>query len=95
MKFRRARDRDNPWLLRIGFKPLERCFCHVPNMRGAAVKASLLAVLELEAKLGGNHHLIPERRQSLAHEFFVRKWPIDFRCVEERHIPRRLYREVG
>ena len=50
-----------------------------------AVEAALLAGLriEIEAELGGDHHLSAERRQRFAHELLVGEWAVDFGGVEE------------
>ena len=39
--------------------------------------------IELEAELGGDHHLVAEGRQGLAHQFFVGERTVHFRGVEE------------
>jgi hypothetical protein len=54
-------------------------------MRGTAVEARLLAALELESELSGNHRLIPNRRQRFADEFLVRERTVRFSGIEERH----------
>ena len=68
----------------IGLETLERGLCNLADVRGTAVKACLLAILELEAELGRNHHLITDRPQRLAHHFFVRVRSVRFGCIEER-----------
>ena len=69
----------------VGLEPLQRCLSHVADVRGTAVEARLLTVLELETELGRNHHLIAERAQRLADQLFVREGPVGFGRVEERH----------
>jgi len=64
---------------------LERFIGDLPDMFGAAVEALLLAVDDIETELGRDHDLVADRRQRLAHDFFVRVRSIDFRRVEERH----------
>ena len=54
------------------------------DVRRPAVEAGLLAVLELESELGGDHDLIANRRERFADEFFVRERPVRFGGVEER-----------
>jgi len=39
--------------------------------------------VEVEAELGGDHHLVPHWRQSLAHEFLVVEGPVHLGGVEE------------
>src|SRR3954452_13293076 len=69
----------------IALEALQRRLSHLTDVRGAAVKACLLTVLELEAELGRNHHLIADRRQCVADELFVREWSVRFGRIEERH----------
>ena len=37
----------------------------------------------IEAEFGGDHHLVAQRRQRFADQFFIDIGPIDFRRVEE------------
>ena len=55
------------------------------DMLRAAVQAVLLAGLwiNIEAELGGDHHLIAHRRQRLAHHLFIGERAIDLGGVEE------------
>jgi hypothetical protein len=49
-----------------------------PNVFGAAIHAwpSLPGFrIDVKAELGGNHYLLPERRDCLIHELFVKKGP--------------------
>ena len=39
--------------------------------------------IDLEAELGGDHHLVAERSESFAHEFFVRERTVHFGGIEE------------
>ena len=73
----------------VGLEPRERGFSHLADVRGTAVEACLFAVLEFEAELGRNRHLIAERAQRLADQFFVRERPVRFGRVEERHAAHR------
>jgi len=52
---------------------------------GTTVEAALLAVfwIDVEAELGGDHHLIAERRQRLADQFLVRERAVDLGGVEK------------
>ena len=52
---------------------------------GPAVEAGLLAVLELEAELRRDHHLIAHGLERFADELFVRERPVRFGGIEERH----------
>jgi hypothetical protein len=41
--------------------------------------------IDVEAELGGDHHLVPEGSQGFTHHLLVRERAIDFRGVEEGH----------
>ncbi len=41
--------------------------------------------IDAEAKLGGNHHLLPNRLERLAHQLFIHEWPVSFGGIEEGH----------
>src|SRR5208282_6600156 len=69
---------------RLDPEPLERSLDDLPDVRGLAVQAALLAAVAIEAELGGDDHLLAERSQRLAHEFLVRERAIDLGGVEER-----------
>ena len=55
------------------------------DVLGPAVHADLLARLgiDLEAELGGDHHLVAHRRQRLADQFLIGEGAIDLGGVEE------------
>src|ERR1700676_1054126 len=55
----------------IGLESSQRRVGHLADVRGAAVQPSLLASLELEAKLGRNHHSIANRADGLPEELFI------------------------
>src|SRR5581483_11701108 len=67
----------------IGLQPLKRGLGDFFDVLGAAVQASLLAVLDLEAEFCGDCYLITKRRKRFAGEFFVGERTVDFRGVEE------------
>ena len=68
----------------IGLQSGQRGVGDLPDVRGTAVEPRLLAAVELEAKLGRNHHLIANRAERLADELFVRERPVGFGGIEER-----------
>ena len=68
----------------IGPEPLQRRLGDLADVRGPAVQAGLLAVLELEAELRRDDDLIANRRERFADELFVRERPVHFGGVEER-----------
>src|SRR5713101_9505060 len=54
----------------------------------STIQACLLPIgIEFEAELGGDHHLVPERSESFAHEFFIGERAVCFGGVEECHAP--------
>src|ERR1700677_1246357 len=57
----------------VGLKPLQRGVCNLLDMLGPAVHADLLARLgiDLEAELGGDYHLVADRRQSLPDNLLI------------------------
>ena len=68
----------------VGLEPLQRGLGDLLDVLRPAVEAGLLPVgLDLEAELGGDDHLCAERRERLAHEFFVGERTVDFGGVEE------------
>ena len=69
--------------MRVDVEPLERGLRDVLDVLGPAVQARLFAVGDLEAKLGGDHHSVADRRECLADEFLVRERPVDLGGVEE------------
>ena len=71
----------------VGLEPLERGLDDLLDVLGPAVQGSPLAsVLRIrrQAELGGDHHLVAERSERFAHEFFVGERAVDFGGVEER-----------
>jgi hypothetical protein len=59
----------------VGFQALQRRLSNLPDVRGAAVKTQTLMCcgIEVEAELGGNHHMVADRGKGFAHELFVDK----------------------
>src|SRR5690348_4095711 len=54
-------------------------------MFGPAIQSRLLAIcVDLEAELGGDDYVLTERRQSLAHKFFVCVGAVNLGRVKER-----------
>ena len=54
------------------------------DVLGPAVQAPLLPVrVDVEAELGGDHHLVAERGERLADELLVRERAVDLGRVEE------------
>ena len=68
----------------VGLEPFQLCLNHFADVRGMAVEAGLLAVLELESEFRGDDDAIANRRERLADEIFVRERPVGFGRVEER-----------
>ncbi len=66
----------------VGLETLERGFGHRANVRWAAVQALAHHAVG-EAELGGNHHLIAERRHRFAQKLFVDERSVDFSAVEK------------
>jgi hypothetical protein len=74
---------------------------------GTAVETHLLALIEFEPELGGDDHLVPDRRQRSADEFLIDEGAIDLGRIEEidahvhcrakqrRHLLRILGRAIG
>ena len=58
---------------------------HLADVRGPAVEADRLAVLELEAELRGDDDSIANGAERFADELFVGERPVRFCGVEERH----------
>ena len=58
---RDRRDADRSRSIRSVLSRFKRCLSHLADVRRTAVEACLLAVLELEAELGRDHHPIAER----------------------------------
>jgi hypothetical protein len=52
-------------------QPLQRGIGNLPDVLRPAVHASHLAVPDIEPELGGDHHLVTERRQRLSDNLFV------------------------
>ena len=50
-----------------------------------AVETCHLAVLDVEAELGGDRDLIADGLERLADDIFIRVWAIHFGRIEERH----------
>ena len=72
----------------IGPQTLQASVGHPLDMLGPAIgSATALASLKIdvEAELCGNHHLVADRLERLAHQFFIRKRAIGFGRIEVRH----------
>ena len=69
----------------IGPETFQRRLRDLADVRGAAVEACLLPVLDLEAELRGDDDLIANRGECFADNVFVRKRAVHFRRVEEGH----------
>jgi hypothetical protein len=66
----------------VGLQPLQGGLGHIPDVLWPAVQ-SLAGQSARETELGGDHHLVAERCECFAKEFFVQKWAIGLRCIEE------------
>src|ERR1700730_13298775 len=62
----------------IGLESSQRRVGHLADVRGSAVQPSLLAPLELEAKLSRNHRVIANRAEGLPDELFIHERPVGF-----------------
>ena len=71
----------------VDVEPLEGRFGDLLDvLRPAIQAATLLAVgVDLEPELSGNHHLVADGRERLAHQLLVRRRAVDLGGVEERH----------
>src|SRR4249919_2086992 len=71
----------------VDAQPLERGLGDLPDVFGPTVEpsAALPAGIDLEPELGGDHHLVTNGRERLAHQLLVRERTIDLGGVEERH----------
>src|ERR1700720_318682 len=67
----------------VGLQSLERGFGHVLDVVGPAIGPALLVTLELEPKLGRNHHLITHGCERFAQKFFVFERAVSFGGIEE------------
>ena len=68
----------------VGLEPLERAFHRLADVRRAAVEAgALLAVVEAEAELGGDGHLVAAAGERAAEQLLVLEGAIDLGGVEE------------
>jgi hypothetical protein len=73
---------------RLDAQPLQRGVGDLDDVLRAAVQAGLAALgVEPEPELGGDHHLLPERRQCLADRFLVHERAVDLGGVEEGDPP--------
>ncbi len=68
----------------VGPEALQSCIRHFADTLRTAVQA-LLRVAILEAELGGNHHLLAERLNGLAHNFFVHERTICLGRIKKCH----------
>jgi hypothetical protein len=64
-------------------KPRERCVGYPLDLFGAAVESGRLAVLYSPPELSGQHHLVPDGGQGLAHEILVEVGPVDLGGIEK------------
>src|SRR6187455_2458776 len=62
---------------------LDRSLGDFSNMLWPTIHAPVS--IQFKTELGGDHHLITERSQGLAHEFFVRKRTISLSRIKEGH----------
>lgn len=67
----------------IGAEPAQAVFRDRANMFGAAVGALDRAALNIEAELGGDHHLVPAAFERPAQQLLICERAIDFRGVEK------------
>src|ERR1700683_3020122 len=69
----------------VGLEALERGFCDLLDVLWPAVEPGLFVGgrINFEAELGGDYHLLAERCESFADEFFVSEWAVDFSSIEE------------
>ncbi len=95
----------------LDLEPFERAFDGLLDVLGPTIQAgrsrTIVAATQIESELRGDHHFAVERRNGLAHEFFVDEWTIDLGGVEERdasvhcrmqkvgHLPLIFGRAVG
>ena len=73
-----------------------RCLGHLLDVLRAAVGAAATRAgrqIDVEPELGGDHHLVADRRQRLADELLVGERPVDLGRIEEGHTP--FVRERG
>ena len=69
----------------LDVEPLERGFCDLPDMLGAAAQARLPTIgVDQKSELGGNHHPVTDRRERFPDKNLVRISPVDLGGVEER-----------
>src|SRR5208283_2946352 len=66
----------------VGLEPLERCIGDFTNTLWPAVGTSG-GVAALEAKLGGDHHLVAERRKRFADNLFIDEGAVSLGGVEK------------
>ena len=62
----------------VGPQPLQRCLGNLPDVLRAAVQASSTLSrlgIDVEAELGGDHHLLTEGGKGFADELFVDEGP--------------------
>ena len=69
----------------IGPEALQRFLDDAPDALRPAVQS--VRAIDLEAELGGDGHLVADRREGLADQFLVDIGTVDFRRVEERDAP--------
>jgi len=74
----------------LGAQPLQASLDGCLDMRRLAVGAGTSRTgyrVDIEAELGGDHHLVAHRRQRLAHQFFIGERAIGFRRIEVGNAP--------
>ena len=66
-------------------EPLERRVAHLADVFGPAVQARRLfkVLIDLEAKLGGNHDAVPHRLQRFADHLLIREGTVNLGGIEE------------
>ena len=68
----------------VGLEPLERAFHRLADVCRAAVEAGALpAVVEAEAELGGEGHLVAAAGERAAEQLFVLEGAVDLGGVEK------------
>ncbi len=67
----------------VGPQALQAGVGDLADRVGGAVETRGLTVLEAEAELGGDDHLIADRLEGFTHPLLVREGPVDLRSVEE------------
>ena len=67
----------------VGAQPLERGFEDRADLLGPAIQAAGTGAVQVEAELGGDHHLVADGLERLADHFFILVGAIDLGGIEE------------